>query len=578
MKNKNKILIFCAIMFANMASAQQVAYPVAKKTAENFYAVHHSFNEHTQEAISLLFCQIENNDTLFYIFNFSKKGFVIISGDYSVSPVLAYSTEGNFIIDQQEQALQDWLQNYARQISFVKKKKSKVTNPAWDTYLNESTEKSENSMTKGVNPLLITKWDQGTGYNYHCPVHPSGPNGKCYAGCVATAMAQIMKYYNYPEHGYSSHSYYTYYGNIYANFDTTYYNWPAMTNTLNSASKEAISTLIYQCGVSVNMDYSPFGSSASMSNIPQALKSYFHYRPSVSLVDRSLYEHDKDWKEILYDNLDQNHPVLYGGSGSEGGHAWVCDGYQDSLFFHFNWGWSGANNGYFTLDSLNSGNGDFTSGQQAIVNFIPYDAPYCMANRTFTETTKNISDGSGYSMYWNDSQCDWLIQPPDADKIVLTFNDFKTEEGKDFVTIYDGVSTLSPILGTYSGHELPPILTANSGKMLITFTSDSQIQDFGWDATYSSITLSINENNISDAIVLYPVPAKKEINIVVPSNITGFAILNIYNFTGQAVRSEKVSLSDKTVIISDVSSLKSGIYTIEINTEKYCIHKKFVKQ
>jgi hypothetical protein len=575
---KNKILIFCAIFIANIASAQQVSYSIAQRAAKNFYNIHLSSNEHIKEATSLKFCQIENSDTLFYIFNFGKNGFVIISGDFSVSPVLAYSIEGNFIIDQQQQALQDWLQNYAMQISFAKKEKNKETNPAWNTYLNESTEKSVNSMTKGVNPLLTTRWDQGSGYNYHCPVNPSGPSGKCYAGCVATAMAQIMKYYNYPEHGYSSHSYSSLYGNLYANFDTTYYNWSAMTNSLNSASKEAISTLIFHCGVSVNMDYNPTESGASMDNVPQALKSYFHYRPSVSLVNRSSYEYDKDWKELLIDNLDQNHPILYSGSGSEGGHAFVCDGYDQDTLFHFNWGWSGANNGYFTIDSLNSGNGDFTADQQIIVDFIPSDAPYCMANRILTEPTKSISDGSGYSMYWNDTQCGWLIQPPDADKIILTFNDLETEEGKDFVTVYDGTSASDSMLGTFSGHELPPILTANSGKMFITFTSDNINQDFGWDATYSSITSGIVEKNISNAIVLYPVPAKNEINLVIPSYIKGSAIINIYNFTGQAVHSEKICLDNKTVITSDVHSLNSGIYTIEINTGKYCIHKKFIKQ
>ncbi|NTW31883.1 MAG: T9SS type A sorting domain-containing protein [Bacteroidetes bacterium] len=577
MKNKTKILIFVAIVFANIVSAQQVTYSVAKKTAENFYA-HNSLNENAKETISLLSCHVENPDTLFYIFNIGKNGFVIISGDYSVTPVLAYSTEGNFIIDQQQQAIQDWLQNYALQISFAKKEKIKVKNSAWRIYQNERIEKSEKITAKGVNPLLTTRWDQGAGYNYHCPAFSSGPDGKCYAGCVATAMAQIMKYFNYPEHGYSSHSYYhPYFIYIFANFDTTYYNWSAMTNVLNNTSKEAISSLIYQCGVSVDMNYMPTGSGANSSDVPQALKNYFHYRPDVSSISKDLYYY-KDWNEILHDNLDLHHPVLYSGAGSSGGHAWVCDGYRDSLFFHFNWGWSGANNGYFLLDSINSGNGDFTSGQEAIVNIAPYYAPYCIGNRTFTETTKNISDGSGYSKYWNSTQCEWLIQPADADKIMLIFNDFKTEEGKDFVNIYGGNSTSAPLLGTFSGQDLPPVITANNGEMLITFTSDSINQDFGWDATYTTTGSGIDEKSISDAVIVYPIPAKSEINIVIPAQISGSAILNIYNFTGQTVRSEKVSLDNKTVINTDVSLLNAGIYNIEINTTKYCIHKKFVKQ
>ena len=558
-----------------MASAQQVHYPAAQKTATNFFTHHCTSDNQTKEAISLFSCKVDSGDTLYYIFNAGNNGFIILSAEYSVTPVLAFSTEGKFIDDPKQEALQYWLQGYSKQIQYAKTLSNKTIHPKWDMYLNETTEKTGSS-NKNVSPLITTKWNQDNGFNYHCPAFPGAPaDGKCYTGCVATAMAQIMKYYNYPAHGTGSHSYYhPYYTSISANFDTTNYNWSVMSTGVSISSREAISTLMYDCGVAVDMDYGPYESGSQTFLVPQAMIDYFNYRLTISYENKSSYE-DKNWKQLLFDNLDQHHPILYSGSGSSGGHAWVCDGYQDTMF-HFNWGWGGSNNGYFSVDSINSGNGDFTSSQGAVVNIMPYNAPYCMSSRTFTQPSKQIEDGSGNSSYWNNTQCGWLIQPAGADKVVLTFTNFQTESGKDFVNVYDGTSAATTLLGTYSGHNLPPVLTANSGAMYITFTSDSLNQDYGWDAHYSSVILGVNENNISESVVLYPVPAGNQINLILPSEIFGSAQLNIYNMTGQLMSSEKINLNGST-LSSDISSLSSGLYTIELNTAKFNIHKSFIK-
>jgi len=568
-------------MFSASVFAQKISYSEAQKVAENYFGSRNIAETSNQKGNSALsYCKIENNDTLLFIFNFGSKGYVIISGDYSLPPILAYSNEGNFVTDAQLPALSDWLESYAKAVANARTSSNKSINSMWNYYLQNAT--MPVAKTKGIadiSPMLTTTWDQSALYNYHCPVFASGPGGHCYAGCVATAMAQVMKFYNFPAHGYGSNSYYhPYFVSISADFDTTYYNWAAMTNAITPSSKEAISTLIYQCGVSVNMDYEPTGSGALVTSVPLAITTHFKYRPTASVAQRSNYN-DFDWHNLVVNNLNDRHPLLYSGGNATEGHAFVCDGYMNDSLFHFNWGWSGVNNGYFRLDSLNSGNGDFSMDQSIVLDFVPSDAPYCEQHKILTDPTGTVSDGSGYSYYWNNTDCQWLIQPPSNDSIILSFTQLQTESGKDFVSVYDGTTTGDLLLGTFSGHNIPSQLIAKSGSMLITFTTDSVNQDQGWSANYTTrLIAGINENSISDQISIFPVPAKNEINITFPSAIKGDANINVYSLTGQMVNSKKVSLDGNSIIHYDISSLKPGVYFAEIATGAYRIHKKLIKQ
>lgn len=557
-------------------SAQKVSITTAANAAENFYAAKFQTKGNSSFLKARLAnCYVSGGDTLMYVFNIANDGYVIISAEKSVSPVLAYSNEGNFVTENICPALSNWLEGYKQQISFAKMTKSDTENQEWEQFLSPTIQKSTKTGTKEVTPLLATKWDQGSGYNYHCPAHTSGPGGKCYAGCVATAMAQIMKYHNYPEKGIGSHSYqHPYYGTISADFAATTYDWASMTNSLNNNSKEAISTLIFHCGVSVEMYYTPTGSAAQTWMAKNALLNNFHYRNTIKELEKSSYS-DLDWRRILMENLDDGYPILYSGSGESGGHAWVCDGYQDTLF-HMNWGWSGANNGYFSVNDLNSGNGDFTEGQSAVINIIPYFAPYCRQNKIVSDTSGKISDGSAGSFYWNNTNCDWLIAPSDANKVILSFTDFRTEAGKDIVSVYDGESTSDPLLGTFSGQDLPPTLIANSGKMFITFNSDSVIQDYGWEGNFSRVTSGIDENSPGSSVIVFPVPANDKLNIVLGSSVIGSVIISVYNLPGQKLGSEKFTVNGD--LSMEVGNLQKGIYFLEIVTDKYTVFKKFIKK
>ena len=194
-----------------------------------------------------------------------------------------------------------------------------------------------------VGPLLVTTWDQIAPYNALCPSDPNARpdcNGRVLTGCVATAMAQIMKYHEHPPQGVGSHSYtHSTYGTLSANFGDATYQWSNMPPALTAESSSDVATLMYHCGVAVEMDYGAEGSSPT-KDVPNALSTYFGYDQSIKHIYQSNYKSD-DWYTILRTELDAGRPIYYSGDNGVDGHAWVCDGYNSENHFHFNWGWGG---------------------------------------------------------------------------------------------------------------------------------------------------------------------------------------------------------------------------------------------
>ena len=318
----------------------------------------------------------KNRDNLFYIFNFSRKpGFIIISGNDNVYPILAYSTESNYkLSDTKPDAFTDWMQSLKDQIIFVTEQKIKANKKIqnlWIYYSNPDFKPAKKN-TKDVSPLLTTTWNQGCGYNALCPETSTGGScGHVWTGCVATAMAQVMKYNNFPVSGEGSHSYTHYvYGEQSADFENTIYDWANMPDGSGNAE---VAKLMYHCGVAVNMDYGPSGSGAYSSTAASALKTYFKYSRNLILTSKYSYTED-NWARLMRAEIDSGRPMYYQGRGSSGGHAFVLDGYQGTDFFHFNWGWGGSYNGYFYLNDLTPGGYSFTSSQGAIVGIQPRDS------------------------------------------------------------------------------------------------------------------------------------------------------------------------------------------------------------
>ncbi len=302
----------------------------------------------------------------------NKKSYVVMPTDDRVQPILAYSLDG-WVGDSPEDfppAMKEYLDSYSAQIKYIIDNDLSGSQLAVDQWENYDPNGSMDMGTdnSSVPPLLSTTWNQGCYYNEQCPADASGPCGHVYAGCVATAMGQVMKYHSYPSTGVGSHGYNSSYGYLEADFGNTNYNWAAMPNSI-SASNTEIAQLLSHLGISIDMQYSPSGSGAYSTDARNALVNYFQYDPSAVYLQRSNYS-ETDWEAMLKVELALSQPLMYRGSGS-GGHSFVCDGYDENNMFHFNWGWSGSYNGYFSLSDLTPGSGDFTNYQAAIFHIKP---------------------------------------------------------------------------------------------------------------------------------------------------------------------------------------------------------------
>ena len=319
---------------------------------------------------------------------------------------MGYSNEGIFVPEIENLALVKFLDNYKNQISNVIQNNIKATEDienSWNELLDKKTFRLNQSSTQfsTVEPLVSVKWDQAPFVNDQCPIDEVNgveQNGyRAVTGCPATAMAQIMKYWNYPEQG-TGFKYYDHetYGTLSANFGGTYYNWSSMpTYVLNP--NEAVAELMYHCGVAVEMGYGPQTSGSYViedwspsieQTCENAYKTYFGYNPETldgiirSYTDQNgnLIENysDSEWINLMKDELNNSRPIQYAGFGGGGGHTWVCDGYDSNDFFHMNWGWGGSYDGYFSLNSLNpsgtgigGGTGGFNNTQQVLIGIQP---------------------------------------------------------------------------------------------------------------------------------------------------------------------------------------------------------------
>ncbi len=361
------ILTFITVSFA-------LAGPVDKKKAEvvakNFLAARLN-----KKAASITFkAEYDykySEKTALYIFN-AQKSFVIVSGDDNVEPILAYSYDREIKYPIKNKELKWWLDGYAQQILAASKAKSvdPKIKEQWEELLNGTY-----TMTQKALPtyLVQTTWDQTGGssdypYNYFCPSNTP-------VGCVATATSQIMRYWKYPKKGRGWHSYWhPQYGQVYAIFDTTNYNWDNMP--LDSSTRD-VALLCYQVGVSVDMSYSPSGSGAYTFDLTYALNNYFGYSKNIMYYTRAQIEKNGTtaWKDTLKAQIDSGQPMVYAGfDPNAGGHAFVCDGYDSATDkFHFNWGWAGYGDGWYTIDNLapEGSSYNFSNGQSAVVNIKP---------------------------------------------------------------------------------------------------------------------------------------------------------------------------------------------------------------
>jgi len=437
-----------------------------------------------------------------YVINLEPKGFILVPACDAAPPVLGYSFENTYSSTGQPDNFKTWIDGYTKIVSYLTDNNIQPTEgnlSQWDELISNSSSKNTNTLTT-VGPLLPCMWNQSYPYNYLCPIDPTGSGGHVYAGCVATAMSQVMYYWRYPLQGTGSHGYTWYpYGYLFADFGNTTYKWEEMLNSTNAQNFE-MAQLQLQLGISVDMMYSGNGSGAYSEDAAASLRNYFGYDQSLELVYRNDYPYD-DWKALMHSQIDAGLPMYYHGFGT-GGHAFNLDGYQDTMYFHFNWGWGGSYNGYFHLFNLNPGGNSFSEGQGAIINFKPAgnNVVQCGLTDTLIRLTGTFEDGSGpVAPYFNNSACNWLIMPDDTlENIKLTFDRFDLEDGKDFLYIFDGTGTDASLIGSYTGNQIPPVVTAYSGSMFIQFVTDGSGTSNGWLASYYAKQAPFCSTNVTN--------------------------------------------------------------------------------
>lgn len=298
-------------------------------------------------SFSLAHSETVAGESMLYVFNKGDRGFIVTSADDRMPAVLGYSDSGAFNISNASPELNWWLSQYAAQAEMILKSATilKVDAPATRAY------------KASIPEMLSTRWDQDEPYNLDCP---SDKGGKCVTGCVATAMAQVIKYYGYPVNGNGTASYNWQgetlsfdYSNANFDFQNMLDEYPRYADGATQEQKDAVAKLMYACGVSVNMNYTSDSSGASDIYIPYALKEYYKYDKDIQLLRRDYYS-DEDWDNLVYSELAAGRPVIYGGQSKGGGHEFICDGYDEG-YYHINWGWSGYGNGWFLLSSLDPG-------------------------------------------------------------------------------------------------------------------------------------------------------------------------------------------------------------------------------
>ena len=389
MKHLSTFLAILSVLTVNVAMAQEVSVEVAQGRALDFLKSQTDGTKRVKGAdvapqVSLAYTSKSADKTCFYVFNAGEDdGFVIIGGDEAAREILGYCDHGSFDYETAPANFKWWLSQYTEQIAHAEK--AGVT--------GARRAKAATNRANIAN-LIPSKWNQFAPYNNLVVSETKRQLGndapEFVTGCVATAMAQIMYKYKYPSRGIGSHTYSpANYSNLSftANFGETNYDWSHMTDTYSDNStgnsEDAVATLMFHAGVSIDMDYDTYqngGSSASGEYIGKTLVNYFGYDKSVRNEFREYYK-DEAWEDLVYDELAAGHPVLYRGKVENGGgHQFICDGYEDGLY-HINWGWGGLSDGNYPLTGTNAlqpksqgaggSDGAYTEGQMITLDVMP---------------------------------------------------------------------------------------------------------------------------------------------------------------------------------------------------------------
>jgi len=622
-----KLLITVITLFVCSVSFSQALHMnVAKQYAKQWLT---SVGQKSLADLDCVYTQSNEEKTLNYFYVFSSmasNSFVVVSADERILPVLGYSEESFFDPNNIPLNMESWLNGYVDEMNYVFSLNEIEKHPLW-------FDMEEGNIAKGtsaVEPLLgMMRWNQNSPYNYYCPVAAGGPGGKCYAGCVATAMSMIMKFWNFPPHGFGQSGYYSSYGYLSADYQNENYLWDDMPLKATSNNYDAIAKLMYHCGVSVEMGYGPGGSGAVTAYVADALTTYFGYKHQCDIEWKDDYP-TIYWEDMMKEELNLGRPMQYRGGGSAGGHSFVLDGYDNNNLFHFNWGWGGTHNGYFTLSNLNPGTYTFNDDQYAVMYIEPNYAlfgfvPVANISAIPTEATATYPltlSGTVAPNNATNKTIKWTVESAGATGATIQpcsniLNTTSAGTCTVLATIENGASTtdnytqLCTIIvskATQSAPE-PPTLENSSGTSITLHSisgyeyninggewqTSSVFENLTKNTTYSftqrkaetetyyaspesiealfSTTLGIDENLLK-SITIHPNPFAGEFRVT--SSKLQITNIELYDVFGRKINSRfEIQNSE---FVTDISHLSAGVYFVKVSTEIGEVIKKVVKE
>lgn len=322
-----------------LANARQITQSEAAAVASDFFNTS-AMPKHLKMIPSKKGTPLDRDCQPFYIFNsINSPRFVIVSGNDRATEILGYSDCGNFDPDNIPPQLDALLQQYAEQIESL----SETGGTGFRSSRQHTAE-----VSNGGKLLPTPNWDQGSPYYLQCPLIEGS---RCPTGCVATAVAQILKFHRWPDKGEGLFSYNLYGTTRSFDYENTAFNWDLMLDDYGSdfsdEAADEVAKLMYACGVGLSMGYTPLLSGSDISFAKRFLVENMKYDSDARIIYRGHY-FSADWNNMITEEIASDRPVYIQG----GNHAFVCDGYDGSGLFHFNWGWSGAMNGYFAFSAL----------------------------------------------------------------------------------------------------------------------------------------------------------------------------------------------------------------------------------
>ncbi|MCQ2285049.1 MAG: C10 family peptidase [Bacteroidales bacterium] len=477
------LLVLCCML---QVGAQNVNLNEAAAAASAFLRANGRSSSHCVKVV-----KNTDADTLLYIFN-AENCFVVVGADKRVPPILAFTDHQLYSDADVIPPVQMWLDNYAAQISDLKQSSAAVQtlHPDWTKLAARETAFRD---VASVAPLMKSHWGQGEYYNYYCPRDFSGENSRVVTGCVATAMSQLIYYYRFPQTGVGSYSYLdSTYGVQSTDYGASTYDYAAMCDEPTSINP-AISKLIRDFGVGVDMVYGPDGSGMYNHSAAYVLRTYFKYAPETEYLFRDST--NLDWDSVLVSHLNRQMPLYYAGWSTPNinGHGFICDGYRlvdSNYYYHFNFGWDGSSDGYFYTNALNLAGTHFNLSQEVIVNAYPdtlnytYPAVQPLTGvTTLTSAQGSFTDGSlDYAPYANNMDYTWKICPQ---VVKLTGIDLDV----DYDLAAGDTLYILPLNSTaYEG----TAITGDSGTLHLSWALDSVMVRFVTDNTDSRLGFRFN--------------------------------------------------------------------------------------